>query len=154
MNRNHCIGPCDDIALTLQKIICMQRDAVKEEIRDEFCDISFLDGNEGCHRFNTRPIQVFTKEDKAWSCPVERDEDGCSDGDHVRSCVFRAEKIQRGSVILRVLVEKGHEECVEEHGHEKRKERFKSTSSFINIKLADIAAIRCLPDTFVDICIR
>lgn len=138
----------DDIALTLEKIIEMQRREVREEIREEFCDADFL-GERGCRKeCNTRPIQVFTDDDKPWECPVRRDEDGCSTEGMEKSCVFRAERVQNGTVTLRALKEKRHE-----HGHEEN-ERFESTDSFITVKLGCICALRCLKDTFVDLCIR
>ena len=133
----------DEITVTLEKIIAMQRAAVREEIQEEYCDLSFLGERDCENQCNTRPIQVFTGDDRPWECPIYRDQDGCSNDAHEKSCVFRAERVQNGSVILRALKEK--------HGSEI--ERYESTDSFITVKLGCICALRCLKDTFVNICI-
>lgn len=158
---DHCN---DEIAENLKKIAVLQKAAVREELAEQMCDADELGFNIGRPvKFNTRPIQLFTDDDKAYSCPIERNEDGCGDRDHEKSCVFRVEKIEEGTVTVRALVECGHQEKCEEseifevRGCEENREetkKFRSTNSFKTIKLENIAAFRCLKDTFVDICIR
>ena len=135
----------DEIKLLLEKIVAMQKEAVRGEIAEEMCD-GFLGNNNDLCKFkcNTRPLQVYTDDDHPWSAPIERDEDGCNNPE--KSCVLRVEKVEDGVAVFRAL-----KVCAEaENDHE----RFKSTDSFITIKLGCICAIRCMKDTFVDLCIR
>jgi len=136
---NGCVGRCDEIATLLCNIIRLQREAVREELQEEMCDGKRL----GCgskFKCNTRPIEVFTDDDEPWRTPICRNDMDCQTGEDGKTCVFRAEKIEKDAVVLRALVRDG------DH-------KFLSTDSFITIRLDKIAAIRCLKDTFVNICI-
>lgn len=150
MNSNICR---DQITIILEKIVELQRRAVKEELQEKFCDHNFLGEENRQTEFNTRPIQIFTDDDVAWHCPIEKEEDGCNEHQHERTCVFRVEKVENDAVTLRALKEKKHSEEMRQNDDCFNK-RFKSTNSFITIRITSISAIRCLRDTFVDLCIR
>ena len=142
---------CDEIAMTLEKIVEIQRRAVREERREEFCDFGRLTNGEGCGfiECNTRPIQLFLccgGPERPWSLPIDREFDGCNIEGCEKSCVFRVERVQNGTVTVRALKEK--HECKD------HRERFEATDSFEIIKLENITALRCLKDAFVDLCIR
>ena len=148
----------DYIKKTLEDIVKLQREAVVGELREEMCDARTLGVFDNVNlKFNTRPVQVFTDDDEPWKTKVNRNDDGCHECEE--TCVFRVERVENGVAIFRALIhcEKGcmneerREEC-REHKHCHR--MFKSTDSFITIKLANIAALRCLRDTFVNLCIR
>ena len=142
----------DDVALTLEKIIELQRREIIEEIREEYCDFDVLGELECCPKqCNTRPIQVFTGDDRPWHCPISKEEDGCDTNGRDQTCVFRAERLQNGAVVLRALKEKHH---VAENGIMDPMERFEATDSFITVKLGCICALRCMRDTYVDLCTR
>jgi len=157
-NQNNINYMEDDIKILLEKIARMQREAVIGELQEEMCDADYLGVIEGVNiKYNTRPIQIFTDEDHAWHCPVGHDNDFC-DGCE-KTCIFRVERIDNNVAIFRGLIpcEKGcredhiKNECQDniiEHRH------YKSTNSFITIKLDKIAAVRCLGDCFVDLCLR
>jgi len=142
-----------EVTTDLVRIIGMQRRAVREELNDEFCSSSRL----GCGRrdeFNTRPIQLFTDDDKPWSVPIDRFASVCEGCP--KTCVFRVERVNNGCVTLRGLIDTGvHPEFEEVTGHGScTKHKYLATDSFITLKLNCICAIRCLGDTFVDLCIR
>jgi len=144
---NNCCN-ATEIKAILEKICHMQHTLVKEELEEHFCDRDFFSGDECEIKCNTRPIQLFTDDDKAWKCPFEGNEDGCEPNS---SCVFRVEKVKDGTVTVRALIveNEGQENCGQGH-----KAKFKSTNSFKTINIGCICAIRCLKDTFVDLCIR
>ena len=152
MFNNQCCPVMNEITTDMMKIVRMQKEAVRAELRDEFCSSNRL----GCGRrdeFNTRPVQIFCGCNHPWSCAINRFNSNCEE--EPKSCVFRIEKVERGCVTLRVLIDTGI------HGPELNdvydgcsKHKFLATDSFITIKLCDISAIRCLGDTFVDLCIR
>lgn len=139
-------GNGDEIKRILEKIVAMQREAVKVEVGQEMCD-SFLGNNDLCRfRCNTRPLQVFTDDDAPWHTPVHRESSNCHMDDDDKSCILRVEKVEDGTATFRALKDCGFDED--------NRRRFESTDSFIIIKLGCICALRCLKDTFVDICIR
>lgn len=148
----------DYIKKTLEEIIKLQKEAVRGELQEEMCDFRGLGINDDVDlRFNTRPVQVFTDDDEPWKTKVNRNDDGCHECEE--TCVFRVEKVVDGVAIFRALIhcEKGcfNEEHFEDC-HEKKfcRRMFKSTDSFISIKLDKIAALRCMRDTFVNLSIR
>jgi len=148
----------DDIKILLEKIVILQREAVRGELEEEMCDADFLGvaGNVNL-QYNTRPIQIFTAEDHAWHCPTSRNNDTCDGCEE--SCVFRVEKVDNCTATFRALIpcEKGcrdNEPRVECQDNLPEHRHFKSTDSFITINLGRIAAIRCLRDCFIDLCIR
>jgi len=126
----------------------MQRETVREELNELMCD-SRLGACGRRFEINTRPIQVFTDDDQPWSAPIDRNNSGCPD--QPRSCVFRVEKVEGCTATLRALIDAGPAAnavpgCP--------RHNFLATDSFITVKLSCICAIRCLGDTFVDLCIR
>lgn len=144
MNNQCGRGGGDEIKFLLEKIVKMQREAVRGELAEEMCD-GFLGNNDLCRfRCNTRPLQIYTDDDKPWGLPTNRNEGGCEEFD--KSCTLRVEKVEDGTATFRALKDCGFDDG----GHKK----FESTDSFITIKLGCICALRCLHDTFVDLCIR
>jgi len=153
-----CFNHGDYIKKTLEEIVRLQKEAVMGEIREEMCDARTLGVFDDVDlRFNTRPIQVFTDDDEPWKTKVNRNDDGCHECED--TCIFRVERVIDGVAIFRALVhcepgclnEENREECRE---HQPCRRMYKSTDSFISIKLDRIAALRCMRDTFVNICIR
>ena len=142
---NSCVRSSgDEIKILLEKIDKMQKESVRGEIEEEMCD-GFLGNNDLCRfKCNTRPLQVYTDDDVPWGCPVNRDMDGC-DGEAEKSCILRAEKVTDDSVTFRAL-----KDC----GFDGEHRKYESTDSYITIKLGCICALRCMKDTFVDLCIR
>ena len=148
---NCCCANTDGVAMVLRNIIRLQREAVRDELREETCFANRL----GCGRleeFNTRPLQVFTDDDKAWGCPVHRNSAACVTEE--KTCVFRIEKIEGCTATFRALIPNGEMENFENPENPCVGKRFIATDSFKTIKLPNISAIRCLNDTFVDLCIR
>lgn len=145
MNNHNLTNNMDEVTVILEKIVALQKAAVREELQERFCDSDFLGELECREECNTRPIMLFTDDDEPWNCPVEREEGECTVGPNEKTCVFRAEKVENGVVVLRAL---------EEEERSGRHRKFKSTDSFITIRINNISALRCLKDTFVDLCIR
>ena len=144
----------NEITKLLVNICKMQKEAVREEIQEEMCDGKLGKCAElGRAKFNTRPLEIYTDDDKAWSCPVDRENPCCKSEGDKRTCILRVEKVVDGCATFRALKHHSNE-CVEGHREGHGHERFKSTDSFITIKLENIAAIRCLKDCFVNLCIR
>ena len=150
-NNNNNVPYVDDITLTLEKIIELQKREVIDEIRDEYCDFGVL-GELECHprECNTRPVQLFTADDRPWHCQLSKDEDGCNSNGN-QTCVFRAERIQNGAVVCRALKEKHY---IGEPAELNYMDRYEATDSFITIKLGCVCGLRCLRDTYVDLCTR
>jgi len=142
---NNCHG--SEIRTILERINSLQKKAVKEEVR-ETCDLNSLRCEEPRFEINTRPITLYGCCDRQLLFPTEREDSGCI-GEENLSCVFRVEDVKCDVVTCRVLIPV--EEAIEEVCNSVR---FLSTNSFFTLKIADISAIRCLSDTFVDLCIR
>lgn len=136
-NRNCC-----DIKETLEMIERLQKEAVCNELQEGCCK-NFLGEDNVCELFNTRPITFYNADNHELQFPVRRSDSGC-DGDQ-KSCVFRVECVSNNSCQCRVLVEE-QSKC--------GRPKYNSTDSFVTIRLCDIASCRCLPDTFIDLCIR
>jgi len=128
----------------------MQKAAVREEIQEEMCDGKLgACARLGAAKFNTRPLEIYTHDDRAWFCPVDRENPCCKAEGEARTCIMRVEKVEGDCATFRALKHHGHE-CHDANNRHK----FEQTDSFITIKIADIAAIRCLRDCFVNLCIR
>ena len=152
---NSCCNSGSMIAEDLRRIVRLQKEAVRDELQEEFCSARRL----GCGRlenFNTRPLQIFTDDDQPWACPINRNSDGCHNNE--KTCVLRVEKVEGGAATFRALIpidgETGEEGFEPFDNDICRRKRFIATDSFITIKLGCICAIRCMNDTFVDLCIR
>lgn len=139
---NNNINNCCDIRQTLEKIERLQREAVSSELQEGCCK-DVLGEDNICDLFNTRPITFYTAENRELEYPIRRYDSGC--GCSEKSCVFRVECVSNNSCQCRILVE-GKIHCGRPSYH--------ATDSFVTIKLSDISSFRCLPDTFVDLCIR
>ena len=153
-NNNH---PEDDVKVLLKKIVAMQSAAVRSELQEEMCDADSLGIIGNTYLCNTRPLQLFTAEDHSWHCPVGHDSDSC--GNCEESCIFRVEKVENDVAVFRMLIACS-KDCDEAEQHDTCHDRiphirhYRSTDSFITIKLDRISAVRCLRDCFVDLCIR
>lgn len=134
---------CCNIKEALEKIVNLQRNAVRGELQEGCCRDTLGDDN-SCCQFNTRPVTFYTPENRIMEFPVNRRDSGCNNGG-LNSCVFRCECVNCDTCKCRVLVE---------GRSENRCSSYIPTDSFFIVRLCDIGAIRCLPDTFVDLCIR
>jgi len=116
----------------------LQKEAVRAEIREEMCDADFLTNHDNCGfiKCNTRPLQVFCHCNEPLRFADDRCDTSC--GEH-GSCVLRVERVEGNAAIFRALKE--------ENG------KLKSTDSFITIRTENIQAVRCMKDTFVELCI-
>lgn len=141
-NNNSNNSNCCDIRETLQKIERLQNEAVSNELQEGCCRDTLGETNV-CDLFNTRPITFYTAENRQVQFPICRSDSGCVGGE--KSCVFRVECVSNDSCQCRVLVE-GKSKC--------GRPGYYATDSFVTIRLSDVASCRCLPDTFVDLCIR
>lgn len=142
-NNNNCNRNCCGIRETLQKIERLQNEAVRNESQEGCCR-DVLGEDNICNLFNTRPITLYTAENREMEFPVRRSDSGCR-GTDCKSCVFRVECVDSNSCMCRVLIE-GDGRC--------GRTSYEATDSFVTIRLDDISSCRCLPDTFVDLCIR
>lgn len=136
----------NEITRILTNICRMQKEAVREEIQDEYCTGRLGCGGPKGPKFNTRPVEIYTDDDRAWECPIDRNSHCCVVGDTDRTCALRVERVENGAVTFRALKPHGTD-CA--HGN-----KYDQTDSFITIKLENIAAVRCMKDTFVNLCIR
>jgi hypothetical protein len=142
-NYNCNYNNCCDIREILYKIVKLQREAVASELPQGCCR-DVLGEENRCDSFNTRPVTFYTSENREMEFPVSRNESGCNREDN-ESCVFRVECVNNNTCQCRVLVECGRK-C--------GRTEYCATDSFVTIRLDDIASCRCLPDTFVDLCIK
>ena len=123
----------------LQKICLLQ----KQEFRkDNFtgCEKPFLGPTPTRDCYNTRPVQLFNCMTGAlWCIDIENNEEGTSGDSIRRTGIFRVESLDRNCCTLRLL-----EKCGE---HE-----YRDTGEFCTINIGCMGAIRCLPDTHIDLC--
>ncbi len=137
-NNNNCC----DITEILYKIVKLQREAVASEVQQGCCR-DVLGEENICDTFNTRPVTFYTSENREIEFPVSRSTGGCDR--EKKSNVFRVECVNNNTCQCRVLVECRNKcDC----------SGYCATDSFVTIKLDDIASCRCLPDTYVDLCIK
>ncbi len=141
----NCCGLRDTLAVILR----LQENA--EDIGDETldtCDRPFLGPQPTTKCFNTRPIMLYTCDNKMWEIPIDDDcPSTITTTDTITNCpttsnVFRLEKLGSCTATFRVLIatKKGNN-CV-----------YRKTNTFFTINLCCLAAIRCLPDTYISGC--
>ncbi len=139
-NRNN---NCCNIKEALEKIVNLQNCAVKKESQEGCCRDCLGEENPCCE-YNTRPVTFYTKENREMEFPISRRDSGCNRNGET-SCIFRCECVNCDTCRCRVLIE----------GRQDGGCRYLiPTDSFFIVRLCDIGAIRCLPDTFVDLCVR
>ncbi len=124
----------DCITNLLRKIDNLQRRAVKKE--DESCARDYL-GNPGLCFYNTRPVILSNANNIPFEFPINNTM-SCGD-DVINSCILRIEKVANGCTTCRVLIETTDNE-------------YEGTNSFVTINNSCICSVRCLPDTYLDIC--
>lgn len=138
-NDNSSNGCNEGILNTLKTILVLQKTANKISSEPETCDRNFLGSNNGCGcEYNTRPITIYGCNNTLFEFPTDKEEtDGCM------SAVLRCEKIEGCTCTCRVLKKKENslDDC-----------KYKATDSFVTINLSCCCCLRCLPDTYVDLC--
>lgn len=134
----------------LKVIAALQENAEERCEAISTCDKPFLGPNEHKRCFNTRPVMFFTDDSEPWEipfdseCEEEEEEDHEEGKEHKKqkvSSVFRVEKVDDNIATCRVLVPKKHDP-----------DDFRATNSFFTINIGCICAIKCLRDTFVELC--
>ena len=84
--------------------------------------------------YNTRPITLYNCQNgELWSIFYT------TNGTQASSTVFRCEKLDDCCLTCRILIDNGDG-------------TYTATNQFFTINLNCVSAVRCLPDTFVDIC--
>ncbi len=132
MNENSCC--IINILKTIKELQC------KASIIDSIpstCDRPFL--GECCSSVlcNTRPISFYTCNNQLMTMPYELN------GVEKQSSVFRVEKVDECCCMCRVLAANTEEGC---------EYPYVATNSFFTVNTECICALRCLSDTFVEIC--
>ncbi len=137
---------CNCISEILLVILLLQQNTEKDEECLETCDKGFLGNNVVCPKYNTRPVMLYTAfgNGTPWKMPVCKTGETCEEPSDNCSSVFRIEKLDGCCATFRVL-----EECP--RGTEKASTTWKATNSFFTMDLSCVCAIRCLPDTTVDL---
>ena len=98
------------------------------------CDKPFLGPNPEVICYNTRPINLYNCQNgELWSIFYT------TNGTQASSTVFRCEKLDDCCLTCRILIDNGDG-------------TYTATNQFFTINLNCVSAVRCLPDTFVDIC--
>ena len=122
----------------LEKIAVLQRQEFRQ---DEFkgCDKPFLGPTPTRDCFNTRPVQLFNcNTGHLWDFPIGERMSGDTEGVMCNSTIFRIESIDENCATFRILERTGQH-------------RFRDTDEFFTINMACIGAVKCLPDTFVEL---
>lgn len=128
---NNCSSCISEV---LRKILLLQR---KDFDCDNFigCDKPFLGPTPTSICYNTRPIQLYNCcSGNPWSFDYTLD-----DGTTGTSNVFRIESLDDCCCTCRIL-------------YTNTEGAVSSTNNFVTIDLKCCGAIRCLSDTFVDLC--
>ena len=98
------------------------------------CDKPFLGPTPEVVCYNTRPITLYNCQNgELWSIFYT------TNGTEAQSTVFRCEKLDDCCLTCRILIDNGDGTYI-------------ATNQFFTINLNCVSAVRCLPDTFVDIC--
>lgn len=125
---------CSCIAEVLKKILALQKEEFDNE-RFSGCDKPFLGPTCTTVCFNTRPIMLFNCcTGNNWSFPYTLN------GTENFSTVFRVEALDDCCCTCRILAFNGEENT------------FVGTNEFFTIDLGCVGAIKCLTDTFIDLC--
>ncbi len=127
------------------KVICILQKKAKFEDCLNTCDKEFL-GCCGCKCLcNTRPVQLFLickNGDEPLIMPATRN--AITELTEF-SNIFRVEKVDDCCATFRVLL-------LEENNNDNDCPKYIATNSFFTLDLRCVCAIRCLDDTFVEIC--
>ena len=129
MSSNNCI-------LNLLKVIdLLQRNSISSKTLEEGCNRPFLGPSMNLSCYNTRPIMLFNCcTGMPWSFTYTiNNQTSTSD-------VFRIEAIDDCCCTCRILY------------LDTTTNRYLGTSEFFTINLDCVGALRCLPDTFIDLC--
>lgn len=98
------------------------------------CDKPFLGPTPEVVCYNTRPITLYNCQNgELWSIFYT------TNGTQASSTVFRCEKLDDCCLTCRILIDNGDG-------------TYTATNQFFTINLNCVSAVRCLSDTFVDIC--
>jgi len=132
MNDNSCC-----INNILEVINVLQNQAEKIDDIQNTCDRPFLGLANGTNTFvfNTRPVTLYTSNNTLFEAPYTLD------GTTGTSSVFRVEKVNKGTVTLRVLAPNPDTGSTFP---------YLKTDSFLVVNSNCICAIQCLQDTFID----
>lgn len=128
---DNCIAEILKVILILQQSVC-QNDACLET-----CDRGFLGQQCSPVCYNTRPIVLYTcgSNGTPLSLPISKDPN-----ETTTSSISRVEKLDECCATCRVLT------------FDTETNTYTATNSFFTINLNCVCAIRCLDDTFVDLC--
>lgn len=139
MNNNERTSCCNNcIAEILKVILILQQSVSQNDSCLETCDRGFL-GQQCCPVcYNTRPISFYTccSNSEPISMPISK-----SPLETTTSSIFRVEKLDECCATCRVLT------------FNSETNTYTATNSFFTINLDCVCSIRCLDDTFVDLCI-
>ena len=132
---NLCCDNC--IASILKVILILQQSSSQCDNCLETCDRGFLGQQIAGACYNTRPIVLCLKgsDGTPLSVPISRDPT-----ETTTSNIFRIEKLDECCATFRVLVFNADTTS------------YTATNSFFTINLDCVCCIRCLEDTFVELC--
>ena len=126
---------CDNCIVEILKVInVLQSNACPDNCLQS-CDRPALGGGPNCIVCNTRPIMLYTCSGNGTplSMPISR-----ASAEGTTSNVFRVEKVDGCCCTCRLL--------------DSSTDTYTSTNNFVTIDLKCCGSIRCLSDTFIDLC--
>ena len=132
---NNCCDNC--IAEILKVILILQQSVTQSDSCLETCDRGFL-GQQCCPVcYNTRPIVLYTcgSNGTPLSLPISK-----NPSEVTTSSICRVEKLDGCCATCRVLT------------YDTATSSYTATNSFFTINLNCVCCIRCLDDTYVDLC--
>lgn len=139
-NNNNENNNCENCILDILKVILLlQQSVCPGDTCLDTCDKGYLGQN--CTNFcNTRPIVLYTcgGGNIPVTMPISKDPD-----ETITSSICRLEKLDGCCATCRVLANNTEEGSVYP---------FMATNSFFTINLNCVCSIRCLNDTYVDLC--
>ena len=132
---NNCCDNC--IAEILKVILILQQSVTQSDSCLETCERGFL-GQQCCPVcYNTRPIVLYTcgSNGTPLSLPISK-----NPSEVTTSSICRVEKLDGCCATCRVLT------------YDTATSSYTATNSFFTINLNCVCCIRCLDDTYVDLC--
>lgn len=125
---------CNCLSETLRRILLLQKQDFDNESFSG-CDKPYLGPTCTSVCYNTRPIMLYNCcTGEPWSFTFTQN------GTTATSNVFRIEALDECCCTCRIL------------SHDEETNTFSGTSEFFTINLNCVGAIRCLTDTFIDLC--
>jgi len=134
-NNNCCLGKI------LNLIVSLQKASQCEDNFDNSCTKPYLGSYTNIESYNTRPVTFYDCQNNLLS--VEYTTIINDEIETLTSSIFRIEKVQNSVALVKILRENPNKAIIDRP--------YISTNQTASINLNCVCAIKCLPDTIIDL---